>query len=53
MAESGAIAHPYSMREAVATARHLERYPDDSVADALANAIAFEAYDVPLRDLLG
>ena len=25
LAESGAISHPYSMREAVATARHLER----------------------------
>ena len=38
LAESGSIAHPYSMREAVATARHLEKYPNDSVPDALANA---------------
>ena len=40
------------MREAVATARHLEAYPDDPVADALANAVAFEAFDAPLRELL-
>ena len=52
LAESGSISHPYSMREAVATARHLEKYPDDSVPDALANAVAFEAFDAPLRELL-
>ena len=52
LAESGTISHPYSMREAVATARHLEMFPDDSMPDALANAIAFEAYDAPLRELL-
>ena len=40
--DRGAISHPYSMREAVATARHLEAYADDPVADALANAVAFE-----------
>ena len=50
--DRGAISHPYSMREAVATARHLEAYPDDPVADALANAVAFEAFDAPLRELL-
>ena len=39
----GICADPYSMREAVATARHLEKFPQDDVPSALANAVAFEA----------
>eukprot|EP00929_Paragymnodinium_shiwhaense_P058805 TRINITY_DN29464_c0_g1_i1.p2 TRINITY_DN29464_c0_g1~~TRINITY_DN29464_c0_g1_i1.p2 ORF type:complete len:704 (+),score=153.80 TRINITY_DN29464_c0_g1_i1:2401-4512(+) len=51
-ASNGAIAYPYSMREAVAVAKHLEQFPDDSVSQALANVLAFEAFDAPLRQQL-
>ena len=71
LAEGGALAYPYSMREAVAVARHLDAFggararlgeregegedergaaPVESVGDALANALAFEAFDAPLRE---
>lgn len=49
LAEVGSIAYPYSMREAVAVARHLEKFPHDSVPEALTNVLAFEAFDSPLR----
>lgn len=49
LAENAVISYPYSMREAVAVARHLEKYQKDSVVDALSNVLAFEAYDAPLR----
>ena len=61
LAEGGALAYPYSMREAVAVARHLDAFggaaasdggaaPVEGVGDALANALAFEAFDAPLRE---
>ncbi|CAJ1427783.1 unnamed protein product [Effrenium voratum] len=49
LAENAVISYPYSMREAVAVARHLEKYQQDTVVDALSNVLAFEAYDAPLR----
>ncbi|CAE7247024.1 unnamed protein product [Symbiodinium microadriaticum] len=53
LAESTAISYPYSMREAIAVARHLEKFPKESVADALSNVLTYEAFDPPLlRQLL-
>lgn len=37
------------MREAVAVAKHLERFPNDGVAAALENILAFDAYAPGVR----
>ncbi|OQR83325.1 hypothetical protein ACHHYP_14843 [Achlya hypogyna] len=52
LVEDGAISYPYSTREAVAVAKHLEMFPDDGVTATLENVLAFDAYDAPLRQLL-
>ena len=38
LAESTAISYPYSMREAIAVARHLEKFPKDSYMTAFKEA---------------
>ena len=49
LVEAGEIAYPYSTREAVAIAKHLESFPEDGVQDVLENVMAFDAYDENLR----
>uniref|UniRef100_M4B1C1 VWFA domain-containing protein n=1 Tax=Hyaloperonospora arabidopsidis (strain Emoy2) TaxID=559515 RepID=M4B1C1_HYAAE len=45
LVENGTITYPYSTREAVAVAKHLQRFPTDEVGSVLANVFAFDAYD--------
>ncbi|RHY25348.1 hypothetical protein DYB32_009692, partial [Aphanomyces invadans] len=52
MVEEGTIAYPYSTREAVAVAKHLEAFPMDGVSQTLENVLAFDAYDPSLRQRL-
>ena len=40
----GSLAYPYSMREAVAVAKHLEMFPADGIVAALENVLAFDTY---------
>jgi len=40
----GSLAYPYSMREAVAVAKHLEMFPKDGIVAALENVLAFDTY---------
>ncbi len=52
LVEEGSIVYPYSTREAVAVAKHLERFPEDGVAAALENVLAFDSYDKNLRQVV-
>jgi len=52
LVEDGTITYPYSTREAVAVAKHLEAFPEDGVTSTLENVLAFDAYDKNLRRLL-
>lgn len=48
----GELQYPFSTREAVAVARHLDRFAEDGVVAAVENVIAFDAYDKELRATL-
>jgi hypothetical protein len=51
--ENGVIAYPYSTREAVAVARHLEGYPEDNVVAVLHNVLDLDSYDEHQYRILG
>ena len=54
MSDSGDINYPYSTREAVATVKHLEKFPEDGIVNALSNVLHFDLYDDELyRQLVG
>eukprot|EP00662_Eupelagonemidae_sp_cell21_P003180 gene3180-65_t len=48
MADEGLVSYPYSTREVVNVARHLDRFPQDTVADVVENVFAFD-FDAELR----
>ena len=48
MSDRGELAYPFSTREAVAVTRHLAAYPDDGVASALQNVLAFDHFNSEL-----
>ncbi|KAJ8610165.1 hypothetical protein CTAYLR_008737 [Chrysophaeum taylorii] len=50
--ESGSLDYPYSMRECVHVARHLDKYPEDGASAALANVLAHDAYSPRLALVL-
>ncbi|TYZ62616.1 hypothetical protein PybrP1_002376 [[Pythium] brassicae (nom. inval.)] len=52
LVDRGVISYPYSTREAVAVAKHLEQFPNDGVTSVLENVLAFDAYDTNLRKQL-
>ena len=52
MSDRGEINYPFSTREAVAVTKHLAAYPEDGVAKALQNVLAFDHYDGPLLTTL-
>ncbi|RLN94302.1 hypothetical protein BBJ28_00003843 [Nothophytophthora sp. Chile5] len=52
LVEEGTITYPYSTREAVAVAKHLEQFPEDGVTSVLENVLAFDAYDRNMRTQL-
>eukprot|EP01060_Flectonema_neradi_P029995 TRINITY_DN4267_c0_g1_i1.p1 TRINITY_DN4267_c0_g1~~TRINITY_DN4267_c0_g1_i1.p1 ORF type:complete len:1813 (+),score=366.76 TRINITY_DN4267_c0_g1_i1:45-5441(+) len=52
MSDSGDISYPYSTREAVAVARHLDKHPTDGITGALSNIIGFDAYDAGMLETL-
>ena len=45
----GSLQYPYSMREAVAVARHMETFPGDGVVEALENVLAFDTFTPETR----
>lgn len=48
----GALIYPFSTREALAVARHLERFREDGVGSALESVFAHEIYDSSARALI-
>lgn len=50
--EAGQLTYPYSLREAVAAARHMQAHPDDPAAAALLGLLAYDAYDPRLAGRL-
>jgi len=53
MFQQGDIAYPYSTRESVAIAKHLQAYPDDDVVDVLQNVLSLDSFDDHLFAALG
>eukprot|EP00301_Raphidiophrys_heterophryoidea_P006912 c12743_g1_i1.p1 GENE.c12743_g1_i1~~c12743_g1_i1.p1 ORF type:complete len:1447 (+),score=378.72 c12743_g1_i1:119-4342(+) len=52
LADQGVLSYPYSSRELVHIARHLQRYPEDPVEHACGNVFAFDMHDPDARRLL-
>ncbi len=51
-AEEGRVDYPYSTRELVNIARHLQQFPQDSVQAAVANTVAFDFWNGKVLALL-
>ena len=52
LADEGVITYPYSTREAVNVARHLEAFPEDGLVNALHNVLDFDSYQPEVAKLL-
>jgi MoxR-like ATPase len=48
----GSLSYPYSTRELVQTARHLQAHPRDPVATVLQGVLSFDSYDPALQQKL-
>ncbi|XP_022208693.1 von Willebrand factor A domain-containing protein 8 [Drosophila obscura] len=44
LADEGMLNYPYSTREVVSIVKHLERYPEESIADVVGNVLDFDRY---------
>lgn len=44
MADIGQLSYPYSTREVVNIVKHLERYPDEDIAELIGNVLDFDRY---------
>lgn len=53
MFDSGDITYPYSTREAVAVARHLEQYPKDDLVSVLHNVLDLDSFDKDAYSVIG
>ena len=51
-AEHGITAYPYSTRECVSVAKHLAKFPEDSISHALSNVLAFDALDSQAKNYI-
>ncbi|CAG7731784.1 unnamed protein product [Allacma fusca] len=49
LADEGTISYPYSTREAVNIVKHIQKYPDDTLAEAVDNVFDFDVYNSELR----
>lgn len=45
LSDEGLLTYPYSTREAVHVARHLEAFPEDGLVEALHNVLDFDAHN--------
>eukprot|EP00434_Breviolum_minutum_P000153 symbB.v1.2.000130.t3/scaffold16.1/size461936/4 len=50
--EDGRLQYPYSARELLAVIRHLERFPNEPLEEALSSVLAFDRFDASLREAL-
>lgn len=51
--EHGEVTYPYSTREAVAVAKHLEKYPHDDIVKVLHNVLDMDSFSEHLYSTLG
>lgn len=42
--DAGTISYPYSLRELLAIVKHLNKYPDEALVDALLNVVSFDLH---------
>ena len=49
LADEGTISYPYSTREAVNIVKHLQKYPNDTLSEAIDNVFDFDVYNNELR----
>ncbi|CAJ1443811.1 unnamed protein product, partial [Effrenium voratum] len=50
--EDGRLQYPYSARELLAVVRHLERFPNEPLEEALSSVLAFDRFDAALKEQL-
>ncbi|KAF5289201.1 hypothetical protein FQR65_LT00087 [Abscondita terminalis] len=53
MADEGLVSYPYSTREAVNIIKHLQRFPNAGIEDALFNVFDFDKYNQEVIETLG
>lgn len=52
MADQGTITYPYSTREVVNIVKHLQKFPDEGLANVVRNVFDFDAYNKDTREVL-
>uniref|UniRef100_A0A673VXU8 von Willebrand factor A domain containing 8 n=1 Tax=Salmo trutta TaxID=8032 RepID=A0A673VXU8_SALTR len=52
MADQGTITYPYSTREVVNIVKHLQRFPDEGLANVVRNVFDFDSYNKDTREVL-
>ncbi|CAL8266675.1 unnamed protein product [Lota lota] len=52
MADQGTITYPYSTREVVNIVKHLQKFPDEGLANVVRNVFDFDSYNKDTRDVL-
>jgi hypothetical protein len=51
--ETGDVTYPYSTREAVSVAKHLQKFPGDDIVAVLHNVLDMDSYNEHVYDTLG
>ncbi|KAJ8256112.1 hypothetical protein COCON_G00199760 [Conger conger] len=52
MADQGTITYPYSTREVVNIVRHLQKFPEEGLANVVRNVFDFDSYNKDTREIL-
>uniref|UniRef100_A0A8C0YIY7 von Willebrand factor A domain-containing protein 8 n=1 Tax=Cyprinus carpio carpio TaxID=630221 RepID=A0A8C0YIY7_CYPCA len=52
MADQGTITYPYSTREVVNIVKHLQKFPDEGLANVVRNVFDFDSYNKDIREVL-
>ncbi|KAK7882321.1 hypothetical protein WMY93_028495 [Mugilogobius chulae] len=52
MADQGSITYPYSTREVVNIVKHLQKFPEEGLANVVRNVFDFDSYNKDMREVL-
>ncbi|XP_067265112.1 von Willebrand factor A domain-containing protein 8 isoform X1 [Chanodichthys erythropterus] len=52
MADQGTITYPYSTREVVNIVKHLQKFPDEGLANVVRNVFDFDSYNKDMSEVL-
>ncbi|KAM9343638.1 von Willebrand factor A domain-containing protein 8 [Pholidichthys leucotaenia] len=52
MADQGTITYPYSTREVVNIVKHLQKFPNEGLANVVRNVFDFDSYNKDMREVL-